>query len=57
MDSYRLEKKNTDFSEQLLTARLFLAAALKSGNDGAIRLAAQLAGVKPCEKCGYVWNH
>lgn len=31
-----------------------LRAACKTGNEGAIRLAAQLAGVPPCDKCGYV---
>lgn len=31
-----------------------LSAAAKSGDDGTISLAAQLAGVSPCVVCGYV---
>lgn len=38
-------------------AVVFLSAAAKSGHEGTIRLAAQLAGVQPCKKCGFVWNH
>ena len=34
-----------------------MSAAAKSGGAGAIRLAAQLAGAEPCERCGFVWNH
>lgn len=36
------------------TATLLLAAASKSGDPGAIALAAQLAGAAPCPNCGYV---
>ena len=35
----------------------FLTAAARSGDEGAILLAAYLAGAEPCKKCGYVWNH
>jgi hypothetical protein len=34
-----------------------LMAAAKSGDEGTIRLAAQLAGAAPCEKCGFVNVH
>ena len=34
-----------------------LSAASKSGDRGTVLLAAQLAGVAPCEKCGYVNSH
>lgn len=37
-------------------AKLFMSAAMKSGNEGAIRLAAQLANAQPCEKCDFIWN-
>lgn len=37
--------------------RIFMGAAMLSGNEGAIRLAAQLAGAEPCTDCGYIWNH
>lgn len=36
-------------------ATLLLSAAASSGNEGAIRLAAILAGAEPCPGCGYVW--
>ena len=36
------------------TAFVLLGAASKSGDEGAMRLAAQLAGAAPCEVCGYV---
>ena len=39
-----------------LVTCLFDAAA-KSGNPKSIELAAQLSGVPPCEKCGYVIQH
>jgi hypothetical protein len=32
-----------------------LRAALSSGNEGTIRLAAQLGGVQPCKVCDFVW--
>jgi hypothetical protein len=38
-------------------ALILMTAAAKSGNEGAMRLAAQLAGAAPCEKCGYVNFH
>ena len=34
-----------------------LSAASKSGNEGALSLAAQLANAEPCAVCGYVWNN
>lgn len=40
-----------------LWAVMLMGAAAKSGHAGTIRLAAQLAGAEPCDKCGYVWNH
>jgi hypothetical protein len=36
------------------TALILLEAASKSGDAGAISLAAQLAGAAPCEACGFV---
>jgi hypothetical protein len=36
------------------TALVLLQAAAKSGDPGAISLAAQLAGAAPCKDCGYV---
>lgn len=36
------------------TALVLLQAASKSGDPGAISLAAQLAGAAPCKDCGYV---
>ena len=36
------------------TALILLQAASKSGDPGAIGLAAQLAGAAPCKDCGYV---
>lgn len=39
------------------TALLLLSAASKSGNEGAIRFAAQLAGATQCHGCGYVNFH
>lgn len=38
-------------------ASVLMDAAAKSGDEGAIRLAAQLAGVAPCAKCGFVNYH
>lgn len=38
-------------------ALLLMEAAAKSGDEGAIKLAAQLAGAGPCEKCGFVNYH
>ena len=38
------------------TATVLLSAAAKSGDPGAIGLAAQLAGVPPCDGCGFVRN-
>lgn len=38
-------------------ARVLLDAAAKSGDPGAIRLAMQLGGVAPCEKCMFVHYH
>lgn len=35
-------------------AHVLLTAASKSGDPGAIELAAQLAGAAPCRRCGYV---
>lgn len=34
-----------------------LSAAALSGDDNAIKLAAQIAGAKPCGQCGYVVDH
>ena len=39
------------------TALVLLSAASKSGDPGAILLAAQLAEAAPCETCGYVNFH
>jgi hypothetical protein len=38
-------------------ALILLSAASKSRDEGALRLAAQLANAEPCGKCGYIWNH
>lgn len=38
----------------LATALVLLMAASKSGDAGAISLAAQLAGAAPCADCGFV---
>jgi hypothetical protein len=37
--------------------RALLNAAATSGDEGAVRLAAQLAGVAPCEGCDYLPSH
>lgn len=34
-------------------ARVLLSAASRSGDPGTISLAAQLAGVPPCQGCGF----
>lgn len=39
------------------SAVVLMSAAAKSGDPGAISLAAQLAGAAPCEKCNYVRLH
>ena len=39
------------------TALVLLSAASKSGDPGAILLAAQLAEAAPCKTCGYVHFH
>jgi hypothetical protein len=36
---------------------VLLSAAARSGNRGAIELAAQLSGFAPCAACGYVHQH
>lgn len=41
----------------MAVAHCLLSAAAKSGDKGAIELAAQLAGVPPCKDCGYVIQH
>lgn len=38
-------------------ATILLSAAAQSGNEGAIRLAAQLANAQPCPKCQFIWTH
>jgi hypothetical protein len=38
-------------------ATTLMNAAARSGNEGVIWLAAQLAGAEPCKTCGFVWNH
>jgi len=48
-ESVRIVRK---FNEAV--AHTLLTAASRSGDPGAISLAAQLAGAAPCEKCGYV---
>lgn len=35
-------------------AQILLIAACKSGDEGTIRLAAQLSGAAPCERCDYI---
>ena len=39
------------------SAQILMSAAAKSGDPGAIALAAQLAGAAPCEACGFVNWH
>jgi hypothetical protein len=38
-------------------ARILMDAAAKSGDPNAISLAAQLGGIAPCDKCGFVNYH
>lgn len=38
-------------------AIMLMSAAAKSGDPRVIKLAAQLANVQPCEKCGYIHYH
>lgn len=44
-------------SEFKVFASLLLSAAAQSGDENTIKLAMQLAGCAPCEKCGYVNFH
>lgn len=36
---------------------LILEAGVRSGDEGTVRLAAQLAGVAPCPQCDYITTH
>ena len=50
-------KKSADMLQDKQLAIELMAAASRSGDEGAIRLAAQLADVAPCEKCGFIRSH
>jgi hypothetical protein len=49
-ETVRTPNNNPDKAFQVT----LLSAAARSGDPGAISLAAQLSGAAPCEKCGYI---